>query len=411
MERIRPSRVLVADDQPDVIEALRLLLKSAGMAVVPARTPAGVLAAVAEEEVDVALLDMNYARDTTSGAEGLDLVARVRAIDAELPIVVMTAWGSVGGAVEAMKRGAKDYVEKPWQNERLLSTLRLQIELRAATRRAERLSAQSAREQARGLPEIVGGSKAMDAGAAARMERVAGSDANVLITGEHGTGKDVVARSIHAASGRSARAFVPVNAGALADGVFESELFGHVKGAFTDAKTDRLGCFELADGGTLFLDEIGTMPASQQAKLLRVLQSGEFQPVGSSRLRRADVRVVSATNVDVSSEVARGGFREDLLYRLNTVEIHLAPLRERPEDVAALGAALPAPKGRAIRKGDRRLFARTRCAPSSRTRGPATFASSSTSSSAPWCSPRATPCRPRISACGARPRRPTRSSA
>ncbi len=330
-------RILVADDQPDVVEALRLLLKGAGFAVVPASSPAAVEEAVAREDLDVALFDMNYARDTTSGAEGLDLVARVRAIDARLPVVVMTAWGSVGGAVEAMKRGARDYVEKPWQNERLLATLRLQVELRNAARQADRLQAQSARENERALPELVSVSKAMEP-VKRLMDRVAGSDANVLVTGEHGTGKDVVARWIHAASGRAGKAFVPVNAGALADGVFESELFGHVKGAFTDAVADRIGCFELADGGTLFLDEIATMPPAQQAKLLRVLQSGEFQPVGSSRTRRADVRVLSATNVDVAKEVARGAFRQDLLYRLNTVEIALPPLRDRPEDVAALAA-------------------------------------------------------------------------
>jgi len=330
---VRPPRILVADDQPDVVEALRLLLKGAGFTVVPASSPAGVEEAVAREELDAALLDMNYARDTTSGAEGLDLLARVRAIDPRLPVVVMTAWGSVGGAVEAMKRGARDYVEKPWQNERLLTAIRLQVDLGSAGRRADRLQAQSLREQERGLPELVTVSRAMEP-VKRLMERIAGSDANVLITGEHGTGKDVVARWIHAASPRSQRAFVPVNAGALADGVFESELFGHVKGAFTDAVADRIGCFELADGGTLFLDEIGTMPASQQAKLLRVLQSGEFQPVGSSKTRRSDVRVLSATNADVAS----GSFRQDLLYRLNTVEVHLPPLRERAGDVAALAA-------------------------------------------------------------------------
>ncbi len=335
--RVTPPRILVADDQPDVLAALRLLLKGAGYAVLDASSPAAVEQAVATLELDAALLDLNYARDTTSGAEGLDLLARVRALDPALPVVVMTAWGTVGGAVEAMRRGARDYVEKPWQNERLVSTLRAQVELRQAARQAERLQAQSAREQERGLPELVSASKAMDA-VRRLIDRVAGSDANVLVTGEHGTGKDVVARRIHAASPRAGRAFVPVNAGALSDGVFESELFGHVRGAFTDARTDRIGCFELADGGTLFLDEIGTMPAGQQAKLLRVLQGGEFSPVGSSRTRRADVRVVSATNVDVPREVARGLFREDLLYRLNTVEIHLPSLRERPEDVAVLAA-------------------------------------------------------------------------
>ncbi len=345
----RPPRVLVADDHADVVEALRLLLKGAGFTVVQASSPGGVEAAVAREELDVALLDMNYARDTTSGTEGLDLISRVRAVAPDLSVVVMTAWGTVGGAVEAMKRGARDYVEKPWQNDRLLSLLRREVELRSASRQAVRLGAQSVREHERALPELIAVSKAMDP-VRRVIERVAGSDANVLITGEHGTGKEVIARWIHAASGRAERPLVPVNAGALADGVFESELFGHVKGAFTDAKSDRVGCFELADGATLFLDEIGTMPPGQQAKLLRVLQTGEFQPVGSSRTKHADVRVLSATNVAISDEVGRGTFREDLLYRLNTVEVHLPPLRDRPEDVAALGAHFLRKKAERYRK-------------------------------------------------------------
>ncbi len=345
-------RILVADDQNDIRDALRLLLKGNGYSVVQASSPAGVEATLASEDIDLALLDMNYARDTTSGKEGLDLVSRVRALSPDLPIVVMTAWGTVAGAVEAVKRGASDYVEKPWENQRLLSQIEVQLKLRSSVKQAERLQAQAAREQERGLPLLLSSSRAM-AQVQQLMERVAGSDASVLITGEHGTGKDVVARWIHAASPRAGHAFVPVNAGALADGVFESELFGHVKGAFTDAKSDRVGCFELADGGTLFLDEIGTMPQGQQAKLLRVLQSGEFQAVGSSRTRRAEVRVLSATNADIAQEVQRGAFREDLLYRLNTVEIHLPPLRDRREDVAALAEHFLAAKAGRYKKAIR----------------------------------------------------------
>ena len=335
MAKDKPPRILVADDQADVRDALRLLLKGTGFSVAQASSPAGVLEAVRAEEFDVALLDMNYTRDTTSGGEGLDLIARVRELSPDLPVVVMTAWGSVGGAVEAMKRGVRDYVEKPWQNERLVATLRREFELGAALRQGARLREQATRERGRALPELISVSPAM-APVKRLMDRICGSDVNVLVTGEHGTGKDVVARWLHAASPRADKAFVPVNAGALADGVFESELFGHVKGSFTDAKADRIGCFELADGGTLFLDEIGTMPAGQQAKLLRVLQTGEFSPVGSSRTKSVDVRVLSATNIDVAKEVARGTFREDLLYRLNVVELHLPALRERPEDVTAL---------------------------------------------------------------------------
>jgi DNA-binding NtrC family response regulator len=329
------ARILVADDNTDVLEALRLLLKGAGYGVIRATSPAGIEEAVSAEAPDVALIDMNYTRDTTSGGEGLELITRLRALDPALPILMMTAWGSVATAVEAMKRGARDYIEKPWQNEKLLAAIRTQVDLRQATRETTLLREQTHREQSRALPDLVAESKAM-APVMSLMERVAGSDANVLITGEHGTGKDVVARWIHSASQRVGKAFVPVNAGALADGVFESELFGHVKGAFTDAKSDRMGCFELADGGTLFLDEIGTMPTGQQAKLLRLLQTGEFSPVGSSRPRKADVRVLSATNADIARAVASGVFREDLLYRLNTVEIRLPPLRDRGEDILAL---------------------------------------------------------------------------
>jgi DNA-binding NtrC family response regulator len=335
----RPSplapRVLIADDQPDVLEALRLLLKSEGFDLETASSPAGIEQAIAERELDVVLMDLNYARDTTSGREGLDLLARIQAAEPQLPVVVMTAWGSVAGAVEAMRRGARDYIEKPWDNARLLATLRTQVELGRALQEAQRLRGENSLLRRDGLPELIAQSRAMRP-ALTLMERVGPSTANVLITGEHGTGKEVVARWLHAASPRAGRPLVTVNAGALSDGVFESEMFGHVKGAFTDAKSDRIGYFELADQGTLFLDEIGNMPPSQQAKLLRVLQQGEFQKVGTSRVRRVDVRVVSATNIDIAREVAEGRFREDLLYRLNTVEIHLPPLRERAEDIPRL---------------------------------------------------------------------------
>jgi DNA-binding NtrC family response regulator len=328
-------RVLIADDQTDVIEALFLLLKHAGHQVVTATSPAGILAAVEAQDFEAVLMDLNYARDTTSGREGLDLLGRLGALDPTLPVVVMTAWGSVEGAVEAMRRGARDYVQKPWDNQRLLQILQTQIELGQALRRSRRLDAETSRLRSRQLPQLVSESRVMQP-VLQLMERVAPSDAHVLITGEHGTGKEVVARWLHAASKRASRPFIAVNAGGVSEGVFESELFGHVKGSFTDAKADRAGCFELAEGGTLFLDEIANMPMGQQAKLLRVLQTGEYHPVGSSRVRRADVRFLAATNVDVAREVAAGRFREDLLYRLNTVEIHLPPLRERREDIAPL---------------------------------------------------------------------------
>ncbi|WNZ61942.1 sigma-54 dependent transcriptional regulator [Myxococcus sp. MxC21-1] len=352
----RPPCVLVADDQADVLEALRLLLKRDGLTVVTSQSPAGALATLEAEDVDLVLMDLNYARDTTSGQEGIDLLGRIRAQDASLPVVVMTAWGSVEGAVEAMRAGARDYVQKPWDNTRLLATLRTQLELRRALKRSRRLEEENQhlrRGQGNQLA-MVSESRSMQP-VRRLIERVAPSGANVLVTGEHGTGKEVVARLIHGGSTRSERAFVAVNSGGLSEGVFESELFGHVKGAFTDAKTDRIGCFELADGGTLFLDEIGNMPLSQQAKLLRVLQTGELHPVGSSKTRRVDVRVVSATNVDLSRAVAEGRFREDLLYRLNTVEVQLPPLRERREDIPLLAAHFLAEQGRRYGRPNVRL--------------------------------------------------------
>jgi DNA-binding NtrC family response regulator len=328
-------RILVADDQPDVLEALRLMLKGEGFQIETVGSPSGVLAALERQDFDALLMDLNYARDTTSGREGLDLVSKVQALDSTLPIVVMTAWGSVEGAVEAMRRGARDYIEKPWDNTRLLATLRTQIELGQALRTSQRLETENRRLRGPALPTLLAESRAMQS-VLRQLERVAPSDANVLVTGEHGTGKEVIARWLHAASHRAAMPLVTVNAGGISEGVFESELFGHVKGAFTDAKTDRVGCFELADRGTLFLDEIANVPLKQQAKLLRVLETGEFQRVGSSRAKMANVRVISATNANLPREVADGKFREDLLYRLNTVEIELPPLRDRREDIPLL---------------------------------------------------------------------------
>jgi len=328
------TRIIAADDQPDVLEALRLLLKREGIGMVPATSPAGVLSALEHEDFDAALIDLNYARDTTSGGEGLDLLSQLRGSDPTLPVVVMTAWGSVDGAVDAMRRGARDYVQKPWDNARLVATLRTQIELGRALRRSRRLEEENSRLRG-SAPQMIARSAAMQA-VIRVLDKVAPSEANVLVSGEHGTGKEVVARYLHAASKRAGKPLVTVNAGGVAEGVFESELFGHVRGAFTDAKADRAGAFEVADGGTLFLDEVGNMPMGQQAKLLRVLQTGEFTPVGSSKVKRADVRVIAATNARLHEEVGQGRFREDLLYRLNTVEVQIPPLRDRLEDIPHL---------------------------------------------------------------------------
>ena len=318
------ARILVADDRADVLEAVRLLLKPEGYEVVGVSSPAAAVAAASEARFDVALVDLNYARDTTSGREGLDLLQRLRATDRALPVVAMTAWGSIDGAVLAMRLGARDYVQKPWDNARLIAVLRAQIG-----------PGGGAATSTHDAPEIVGASPAIQA-VLRVVDRVGPSGANVFVTGEHGTGKELVARRLHALSPRRRGAFIAVNAGALPEGVFESELFGHVKGAFTDARTDRPGAFVLADGGTLFLDEVGNMPPAQQAKLLRVLQGGEVTAVGASIPRRVDVRVIAATNADIAAAIGAGTFREDLLYRLNTVEVRLPPLRERDGDVPPL---------------------------------------------------------------------------
>src|SRR6201988_2023 len=335
------QRILVADDQADVLVALRLLLKGEGFSIETASSPAGILKTIDSQELDVVLIDLNYARDTTSGSEGLDLLTKIRAADPTLPVVVMTAWGSVDLAVEAMRRGARDFIQKPWDNARLLAVLRTQVELAEALRRGRRLEAEnialrdSVSESGSDLPQIVAESPPWRA-ALVLCERIGPADANVLITGENGTGKEVITRVLHSISSRRAKPLISLNAGALAEGVFESELFGHVRGAFTDAKSDRVGRFELADGGTLFLDEIANVPMNLQAKLLRALETGELERVGSSTTRRADVRIISATNAEVQAEVTAGRFREDLLFRLNTIEIHLPPLRERKEDISLL---------------------------------------------------------------------------
>jgi DNA-binding NtrC family response regulator len=323
-------RVLVGDDQPDILAGLRLLFRAEGIDGVFASSPAEVVSAVQNEDLDIALLDLNYTRDTTSGVEGLDLLASVRRQRPDLPVVVMTGWASVPTAVEAMRRGARDYVEKPWSNADLLARL-----VKHAASVAPRRRGATSIVDHPALPPLFANSAAMTK-LLRVLDRVAPSDASVLVTGEHGVGKDVIARWIHARSARSAGPFVPVNVGALAAGVFESELFGHVRGAFTSAVGDRAGCFELADGGTLFLDEIGTLSLEHQAKLLRVLQSGDFSPVGSSKVKRANVRIVSATNAALAEEVGSRRFREDLLYRLNTVELAIPALRDRLEDLEPL---------------------------------------------------------------------------
>jgi DNA-binding NtrC family response regulator len=329
-------RILIADDQPDVLEALRILLKGEGYQTDTVTSLGAVINSLEKRTYALLMMDLNYTRDTTSGQEGLQVIPRVQALDDTLPIVVMTAWATVDLAVEAMKLGARDFVTKPWDNDRLLAIVRTQIALGSALRKSQQLEAKN--ELLRGkMPNIISDSARMRP-VIELITRVAPSDANVLITGENGTGKGLVARALHSLSTRASKIMITVNMGGLSEGVFESELFGHVKGAFTDAKADRAGRFELADESTLFLDEIANLPMSQQAKLLRVIETGEFERVGSSRTLHANVRIISATNSNLSEEVAGGRFRQDLLFRLNTIEVALPPLRDRREDIAPLAA-------------------------------------------------------------------------
>jgi DNA-binding NtrC family response regulator len=328
------TRILLADDQRDVLEALRILLKGEGYQTEAVTSLAGIFSALEKKDYALLLMDLNYTRDTTSGQEGLAAIPKIQEIDNTLPIVVMTAWASIDLAVEAMKRGARDFVTKPWENERLLTIVRTQNELATALRRGRKLEAEN--QVLRGsMPNLIAESPAMRP-VIEMISRVAPSDANVLVTGENGTGKGLIAQALHALSPRASRTMITVNMGGLSETLFESELFGHVKGAFTDAKADRAGRFELADESTLFMDEIANIPLAQQAKLLRVIETGDFERVGSSKTLHANVRVISATNANLKDEVAAGRFRQDLLFRLNTVQLPLPPLRDRREDIVLL---------------------------------------------------------------------------
>lgn len=325
--------ILIADDQTHILDALSLLLETEGFVVQTAQSPSEVLNHLKREPFDLLLTDMNFTQDTTSGKEGLGLVKQVRELDSLIPIVVMTAWASIELSVEAMRLGANDFIEKPWKNQRLLSLLKNQLGLLAEKRSNRRLAALATNENRE--EELIFSSSAMQT-VIALIERTAASDANILLTGESGVGKSLIAGIIHRSSQRCDKPFVSVNMGALTDTLFASELFGHIKGAFTDAKSNRIGRFEMAETGTLFLDEIANIPKELQAKLLRVLESGEFEPIGASRTQQADVRIVSASNVDFDEEIEAGNFRQDLLYRLNTITIEIPPLRQRQDDILPL---------------------------------------------------------------------------
>ena len=331
------ATVLIGDDQQDVLEALALLLRGDVSEIVQAQSPSEVIRQVGARQFDLVLIDLNYTRDTSSGTEGLDLLEQLQAWDPTLPVIVMTAWASIDLVIATMQKGARDFIQKPWDNARVRTVVKNQIELGRALRKSQRLENENAVLRGDGAAMIVAESPAMRR-VMEVVQRVAPSDANVLVRGENGTGKGVVARALHASSHRSGKAIMAVNIGGLSDSLFESELFGHVKGAFTDARQDRMGRFELADGGTLFLDEIANIGLQQQAKLLRVIENGEFERVGSSQTRKADVRLISATNAALETEVDAGRFRQDLLFRLNTVQITIPPLRERREDIGPLAA-------------------------------------------------------------------------
>jgi DNA-binding NtrC family response regulator len=328
------SRVLIADDQRDVLEALRILLKGEGHQTESVTSVSGIFNALQQRDYALLMMDLNYTRDTTSGQEGLEVIPKIQALDSTLPIVVMTAWATIDLAVEAMKRGARDFVPKPWDNARLLTIVRTQIELASALRKGRKLEAAN-KLLGGNVPNLIADAPSMRP-VIEMISRVAPSDANVLITGENGTGKSLIAQALHALSPRASHSMITVNMGGLSETLFESELFGHVKGAFTDAKSDRAGRFELADESSLFMDEIANIPLNQQAKLLRVIETGEFERVGSSKTLHANVRIISATNSNLADEVAAGRFRQDLLFRLNTIEIALPPLRDRREDIIPL---------------------------------------------------------------------------
>lgn len=330
--------VLVADDDKSILSALNLLLKSEGLDVLSCASPKDALAAIHRQPFDLALVDLNYHEDTTSGREGLELIAELRKVDSELPIIAMTGWGSISVAVEAMQRGAVDFIEKPWDdNNRLLNSIRTQMKLGQSQQKAKRLSAENALlRNTNGISgDFISHSESMNT-VLSMAKRVAGSDIPILITGENGTGKSLLASYIHHHSQSNDGPFIAVNMGGISETTFESEMFGHTKGAFTDAKGERIGRVELADGGTLFMDEIANMPLSQQAKILRLLEEHQYEKLGSSQSQQAKVRFVSATNADLDLLISEQGFRQDLLYRLNGITLTIPPLRERRDDILPL---------------------------------------------------------------------------
>jgi len=333
------QNILLVDDDKDVLSALKMLLICEGFQVTLTETPDAALKSIKTTSFDLVLMDLNYSLDTTSGEEGLALISAIRKCDEHLPIVVMTGWATIEVAVSTMQNGANDFIQKPWDIDRLLNIINNQIKLANSEKNSQKLSQQNQLLQQQVDSEFSGDLIAKSAVMKKTLtiiEQVAKSDASVLLTGENGTGKSMFARYIHEHSNRKSSNQISVNMGAVTETLFESEMFGHTKGAFTDAKTTRIGRFELADSGTLFLDEIANTPYSQQGKLLRVLEDSEFEKVGGNKTQSVDIRLISATNADLNLAVDNSEFRKDLLYRINTIAIEIPSLRERKEDIILL---------------------------------------------------------------------------
>ncbi len=332
------GKILIVDDNEDILTAASLLLKNHMELVHTEKNPNMIPNLLMNENYDVILLDMNFSKDMTSGSEGFHWLNKILEIDSSAVVILITAYGDVEMAVNAIKKGATDFILKPWQNEKLLATISSALELRKSKLEIGRLKQQTQQLSAeldQKFQDIIGDSPAI-LKIFESIEKVAATDANVLILGENGTGKELIARALHRQSERREKVFINVDLGSINENLFESELFGHMKGSFTDAKSDRAGRFEIASGGTLFLDEIGNLPLNLQAKLLNVLQNREITRVGSNKPHPIDIRLICATNLSISDLVASDQFRQDLFYRINTVEINIPPLRERKEDISLL---------------------------------------------------------------------------
>ena len=338
MVSTKKGKILIVDDNEHILNSLRLFLKNEFSSIETLRNPNLIPAQIETNDYDIVLLDMNFKAGVNTGNEGIFWLRKIHEIDPAVIIILITAYGDVELAVKAMKEGATDFIQKPWDSDRLLATLKTALNLRESKREVKKLQNQQqvlSEGIDRHFPKLIGDSPAMQS-VMNTIDKISATDANVMILGENGTGKELIAREIHRRSLRAREVFVTVDMAALSESLFESELFGHVKGAFTDAREDRPGRFEVASGGTLFLDEIGNLPVTMQSKILTALQSREVTRIGSTKSVSIDVRIISATNKHLEQMVQEGKFREDLLYRINTIVINLPPLRERGNDILQL---------------------------------------------------------------------------